>query len=258
MNSKPDAIVFFDLDGTLLTSNVDVAQSSIDAMHALRSNNIMPIIATGRTACEVAHIMQQTDINSIVAMNGQAVLYDGEEVFVNNIDPNLVDKLYQFSKEVGIPLSFYNYQVMRISARGEPAIKFYNFVKESLPPVDDTIYLHTAIQMVLLLCETGESQYRDKFPELTFIRNAPYCVDVFNHGGSKGNGIKKLLTNRNFTDVPTYAFGDGMNDMEMFTTVDHPISMANGVDALKAQAEYITATNDSDGIVKGLRHFGLI
>ncbi|MDF7666798.1 Cof-type HAD-IIB family hydrolase [Orbaceae bacterium ESL0727] len=256
--NKPEAIVFFDLDGTLFNSHIDVSKSSILAIKQLLKNNIMPMIATGRTACEVAHIMQETSIDSIIAMNGQAVLYQGEEVFVNNIDKPLIDKLYQFSKQVGIPLSFYNYHVMRVSAHGEPATKFYNFVKESVPPVDDTIYWHTAIQMVLLLCEEGEQQFRDKFPELTFIRNAPYCVDVFNHGGSKGNGIIQLLERKGFTDVPTYAFGDGMNDFEMFSVVDHPIAMANGVDKLKQCAEYITDSNDNDGISKGLQHFGLI
>ncbi|MCO6546101.1 MAG: HAD hydrolase family protein, partial [Gilliamella sp.] len=90
------------------------------------------------------------------------------------------------------------------------------------------------------------------------IRNTPYCVDVFNHGGSKGYGITQLLQNKGFTDVPTYAFGDGMNDFEMFLTVDHPIAMGNAVDELKAKAEFVTDTNNNDGIAKALQKFGLI
>ena len=58
--------------------------------------------------------------------------------------------------------------------------------------------------------------------------------------------------------MPTYAFGDGMNDLEMFLTVDHPIAMANAVDDLKDKAEYITDNNDNDGIAKALQKFGLI
>jgi hydroxymethylpyrimidine pyrophosphatase-like HAD family hydrolase len=109
-----------------------------------------------------------------------------------------------------------------------------------------------------LLCEKGEEPYREVFPELTFIRNTFYCVDVFNKGGSKGNGINELLRTKGFYDVPTYAFGDGMNDFEMFLTVDHPIAMGNAVDELKAQAEFVTDTNNNDGIAKALHKFGLI
>ena len=112
--------------------------------------------------------------------------------------------------------------------------------------------------MLLLLCEQGESAYREVFPELTFIRNTHYCVDVFNHGGSKGNGINELIKTKGFDNVPTYAFGDGMNDLEMFLTVDHPIAMANAVDDLKDKAEYITDNNDNDGIAKALQKIGLI
>ncbi|NUF28206.1 hypothetical protein GA0061081_10815 [Gilliamella bombicola] len=259
MSKKPDAIVFFDLDGTLFNSQIDVLPSSLEAINKLKQNNITPMIATGRTPCEVVDLMKKTQIESIIGMNGQVVLYQGEKVFTNDIDKDVIERLYQFSKQqTGIPLSFYNHEIMRVSQDSEPAKKFYHFLKQQVPPVDDQIYLKTSIQMLLLLCESGEALYRDVFPELTFIRNTPYCVDVFNHGGSKGYGITKLLKNKGFTDVPTYAFGDGMNDFEMFLTVDHPIAMGNAVDELKAQAEFVTDTNNNDGIAKGLQHFGLI
>lgn len=258
MTNKPEAIVFFDLDGTLLTRQVEVAQSSIEAIKILKKNNITPMLATGRTVCEVAHIMQQTQIDSIVAMNGQAVVYQKERVFTNNIDSDLIARVYDFSKQRGIPLSFYNDTTMRISSDSQPAQVFYHYLRQTLPPVDDNIYLHEPIQMLLLLCEIGEADYLTVFPELTFIRNTPYCVDVFNKGGSKAYGINRLLLDKGFTDVPTYAFGDGYNDIEMFQVVDHPIAMENGIDELKVLADFVTADNNSDGIAKGLKQAGLI
>lgn len=259
MSKKPEAIVFFDLDGTLFNSQVDVLPSSYQAIEKLKQNNIIPMLATGRTPCEVANLMRTTHINSIVGMNGQVVVYQGEVVYTNNIDKNVITRIYEFSQQqMNIPLAFYNYKTMRVSENSQPAKTFYHYLKQEVPPVDDQIYLKEPIQMLLLLCEQGEANYRDVFPELTFIRNTPYCVDVFNHGGSKGNGINELLKTKGFTDVPTYAFGDGMNDFEMFLTVDHPIAMGNAVDDLKAKAEYITDTNDNDGIAKALQKFGLI
>lgn len=259
MIKKPEAIVFFDLDGTLFNSQIEILPSSLSAIAQLRKNNIIPIISTGRTACEVEHVMKKTEIDSIVAMNGQAVLYQGERVFTNDIDKKVIDRLYQYSKQqTGIPLSFYNDEIMRVSQDSQPAKTFYHYLKEPVPPVDDEIYLTSPIQMLLLLCQSGEEFYRDLFPELTFIRNSPYCVDVFNHGGSKGYGISQLLQRKGFIDVPTYAFGDGMNDFEMFLTVDHPIAMGNAVDELKAKAEFVTDTNDNNGISKALIKFGLI
>ncbi|RKS85839.1 hypothetical protein DES39_1255 [Orbus hercynius] len=259
MTSKPKAIVFFDLDGTLLTRDVTVASSTIDAINHLYENNIMPIIATGRTVCEVQHIMQQAKINSIVAMNGQSVFYQGEHIFSNNIDKHVIERLVDFSKtQTNIPLAFYNDKIMRISELGEPAEIFYHYLKQSIPPVDNDIYRQEPIQMMLLLCQSGEEQYIKQFPELNFIRNTPYCVDVFNHGGSKAFGIKKLLENKGFLDVPTYAFGDGLNDIEMFKMVDHSIAMGNSVEPLKQLAEFITDDNNHHGIANALKKLGLI
>ncbi|WP_294613471.1 Cof-type HAD-IIB family hydrolase [uncultured Gilliamella sp.] len=259
MSKKPEAIVFFDLDGTLFNHQIDVLPSSLEAIAKLKKNNIIPVIATGRSPCEVADLMNKTQIDSIIGMNGQAVIYEGEIVFTNNIDKDLITRIYQFSKQqMNIPLSFYNHEMIRVSEHSKPAETFYHHLKQHVPPVDDQVYLKQSIQMLLLLCEEGESGYRDVFPELTFIRNTPYCVDVFNHGGSKGYGITQLLQGKGFTNVPTYAFGDGMNDFEMFQLVDHPIAMANAVDKLKEQAEFITDTNNNDGIAKALHKFGLI
>jgi len=259
MTNKPDAIVFFDLDGTLLTGDVTVAKSTIEAINNLHNNNVMPVIATGRTVCEVQHIMKQSKIDSIIAMNGQSVFYQGHHIFSNNIDISVIDRMMTYSKtQTNIPLAFYNDKIMRISELSDPAIKFYNFLKQPVPPVDLDIHHNQPIQMLLLLCEEGENKYPQLFPELSFIRNTPYCVDVFNHGGSKAFGIQKLLENKNFLDVPTYAFGDGLNDMEMFQLVDHPIAMGNCVEPLKALAEFITDDNNNDGIAKGLNKFGLI
>lgn len=259
MIKKPEAIVFFDLDGTLFNKDVDVLPSTYDAIRKLKQNNIVPMIATGRTPPEVLDLMRDTGIDSIIGMNGQVVIYEKNVVFTNNIDKNVITRLYEYStRENNIPLAFYNYKMMRVSENGQPAQKFYHHLKQDVPPVDDQIYLKEPIQMLLLLCEQGESLYRDHFPELTFIRNTPYCVDVFNHGGSKGRGINELLKTQDFSDVPTYAFGDGMNDFEMFLTVDHPIAMDNAVDALKDKAEYVTDNNNNDGIAKALKKFGLI
>ncbi|QIQ20480.1 Cof-type HAD-IIB family hydrolase [Zophobihabitans entericus] len=256
--SKPQAIVFFDLDGTLLTSDVTVATSSINAIQQLHKNNIIPMISTGRTVCEVKHIMDQTKMDSIVAMNGQCVLYRGEQVFTNDIDKSVIERLVTFSKERNIPVAFYNDESMHISDDSQQAYDLYRYLRQSPPPVDANAHHKYPIQMLLLLCQDGEQDYPKAFPELTFIRNTPYCVDVFNKGGSKGNGIKKLLAAKNFADVPTYAFGDGMNDIEMFKIVDHPVAMSNAVEPIKALAEYITDSNNHDGIANGLKKFGLI
>ncbi|WP_392566249.1 Cof-type HAD-IIB family hydrolase [Utexia brackfieldae] len=255
---KPEAIVFFDLDGTLLNSQVEVLKSSIDAINQLHKNNIIPMLSTGRTVCEVESIMQQTGIDSIIAMNGQYVVYQGEKIFSNDIDSALIERVKLFSAQQNIPLAYYNEAVMRVSDHSLSTQHLYDYLKQPIPAIDNYIHQTSAIQMLLLFCQQGEDIYRAAFPELNFIRNTPYCVDVFNQGGSKGYGITQLIQTQGFQGIPTYAFGDGLNDIEMFKVVDHPIAMKNSVDPIKALATFITDDNNNDGIAKGLKRANLI
>ncbi len=59
-------------------------------------------------------------------------------------------------------------------------------------------------------------------------------------------------------DIPSYAFGDQMNDLQMFAEVKFPIAMGNGVPEVKEKASFVTKSNINGGIVNGLRHYGLI
>ena len=51
------------------------------------------------------------------------------------------------------------------------------------------------------------------------------------------------------------AFGDGYNDLSMIEYAGMGISMANGVEGVKERANYITLSNDEDGIAYALEKF---
>ena len=53
----------------------------------------------------------------------------------------------------------------------------------------------------------------------------------------------------------TMAFGDGSNDMSMIRAAGIGVAMANADEALKAAADYITDTNDADGVAKAMEKF---
>jgi hydroxymethylpyrimidine pyrophosphatase-like HAD family hydrolase len=48
------------------------------------------------------------------------------------------------------------------------------------------------------------------------------------------------------------AFGDDINDMEMLQNCGVGVAMANGLDRVKAAADWVCDTNDQDGVAKWL------
>ena len=54
------------------------------------------------------------------------------------------------------------------------------------------------------------------------------------------------------------AFGDAANDIPMLQTAGVGVAMGNASEETKAAADYVTATNDEDGISAALQHFEVI
>ncbi len=54
------------------------------------------------------------------------------------------------------------------------------------------------------------------------------------------------------------AFGDHYNDIEMIKKVGIGVAMGNGLSEVKAQADYVTESNEKDGIYQALKHFEII
>lgn len=55
-----------------------------------------------------------------------------------------------------------------------------------------------------------------------------------------------------------YAFGDGLNDVEMLSYVGYGIAMGNAEDEVKAAASYVTKHVSEGGIYEGLKMVGLL
>ena len=114
--------------------------------------------------------------------------------------------------------------------------------------------------MMLVLSQHGDDDeyYYERFPELTFYRNGPFSIDIVRKGVSKGSGVKNLFNTLGLTGIPTYAFGDGINDLALFEACDYGIAMGNAREELKEKATFISTKNTENGIVNGLKKFDLL
>lgn len=252
-------LVFFDLDGTLLNGASQLDPAVAEAIHQLSANGYEPFLATGRSPIEVSAIMEAAGITSGVFMNGQAALFHGELLYERTLAPATIQRLYDLVEHNGDGLSLYNTQRYNLVIDGATEDAAYQYIHSNTPPIDATFHLKEPVVMALLLAEPGhDDDYREAFPELHFLRNTPYSVDIIAANQSKAVGIQAIREALQATDLPTYAFGDGPNDFEMFDVVDTAIAMGNAIDALKERADYVTTANTENGIINGLHHFQLL
>ncbi|WP_086314120.1 hypothetical protein A5821_001703 [Enterococcus sp. 7F3_DIV0205] len=255
------ALVFFDLDGTLLDTDSKISKENRQAMIDLKRNNILPLIASGRSPKEIREITAGTPIDSYISLNGQYNVVENEVVSKHAIPVQAIEELMAFSQTFVHSLACYTAEEYATSYTNESMKKLYQIDNAPLPKIAPDFYKEKEIYMLYLFSEEEDKDrlYRERFSEIfTFFRDSPYSMAVVLKKRSKQAGIKEVVKALGSVNVPTYAFGDGNNDIGMFEAVDSAIAMDNASGHVKSHADYITKSHLEDGIRFGLKHFGLL
>lgn len=77
-------------------------------------------------------------------------------------------------------------------------------------------------------------------------------------GIHKATAIEKIIQHLDINKENTFAFGDGLNDIEMLSFVRYGIAMGNANEEVKRAAADITDRHDEDGIYNSFKKYGLI
>lgn len=253
-------IVFFDIDGTLLDHDKNLPSSTKEAITLLKENGVFVAIATGRAPFMFESLRKELEIDSFVSFNGQYVVFENEPIYQNRLNPIKIEELFLKAKEKEHPLVFMDHTTMKSSVKHHEHIDTsLGGLKFAHPDHDDQFYVDRDLFQTLLFCKEGEEQfYSENYPEFTFIRWHPYSVDILPAGGSKAEGINKVIGRLGFKPEDVFAFGDGLNDFEMLKAAGTGVAMGNSVPELKEFANLVTRDVDDDGIWHGLKKLELI
>ncbi len=252
-------IVFFDIDGTLLDHDKKLPVTAKEAITELKKRGVFVAIATGRAPFMFQSIRDELEIDSFVSFNGQYVVFEQEAIYKNPLDEAEIERIAMDAKRNGHPLVYMNEQTMKATISHDYIETSMGSLKFPHPEQDAQFYKGREIYQSLIFCREGEENvYIPEYPRFHFIRWHKYSSDILPAGGSKAEGIKKMVDRLGFRLEDVYAFGDGLNDIEMLQAVGTGVAMGNALDEVKSHADHITADVSDDGIWKGLSSLGLI
>jgi len=251
-------IVFFDIDDTLLDRKRKLPTTTIDSIKQLQQKGIKTVIATARPPFLFETLRKELNIESYISFNGQYVVHDGEVIYDNPLNHEQLHAIYESSSAYDFPMGFVSESEMCATRDNHPYVK-QSILLETYPRVDQTFHKTENVYQALLYCKVGkESSIKESHPEFYFQRWHPLSCDIIPKGASKAVGVQKILERENVRLEQSYAFGDGINDLEMFAEVGNSIAMGNAIEELKLAASYVTEDVENDGIMKGLQHYRLI
>lgn len=253
-------IVFFDIDGTLLDHDKKLPAAVKEAVLTLQKNGIYTAIATGRGPFMISYLLEELNIKSYVTFNGQYVVSADEVLYKNPLNSEELEKLAKETEKHNHSLVFMNEDTLKANTEFDQRIAdAMGSLQMPHPEFDPNFYEKNDIYQTLLFAKESDSKYLEDFERKhTFIRWHEEALDVVPKGGSKAEGIKKMIEKLGFKMENVYAFGDGLNDIEMLKTVGTGVAMGNAPDIVKSYADFVTTDVDNDGIVNGLKAVGLL
>lgn len=274
--------IFFDIDGTLITSDSKVLESTREAIRLAQNQGILCGIATGRGPVKIEERIERLPLDVYVMYNGQLVYTDEKDIYLRPFSNEVLQQIVDFADDEHRQIIFGGrYRVdgshlMKWSQKSLlkkiagwmpkwfPVRSTRRLLQSFSPNREKGRYKKLSIlqepiyQCVLFSAETEAQRLQERLPNCSFQRSNPYSVDIVPKNGSKYHGILEFIKAVGIKPEEVMAFGDHYNDIEMIQKVGIGVAMGNGLSEVKAQADYVTATNEQDGIYQALKHFKII
>ena len=266
MSNSDRRIIFFDIDGTLITDDDEhlFPQDAIDAIRAARAAGHLTFINTGRSYCNIESWIKAAGFDGYVCGCGSHIMYQGKELY-HKVQPQETCREIAYKcREYGINSIFeykdwncYDHE-MTLPDMDNLLEYFGRDGKKVISDIEDKDFIFDKFSGWYDENSDVEgfikyiSQYFDYID-----REGNFC-EVEPKGHSKASGIKFIL---DYLGLPLHnavVFGDGNNDLEMLRLVPNSVCMGQGSELAQKTASYITDTVREGGIANALRYFGVI
>lgn len=272
--------VFFDIDGTLVTKKARALASTRVAIKALQQQGIICGLATGRGPLRLSQQIDELNFDVFITYNGQLVYTKEQRIRSEYFSKEVLNQLVTFSDAnrrqtmFGSARNLEGSTLMQAGQR-KGTKKLARFLPKKLPvsfikavlsalPKKEFRYkeldiINEPIYQCVMLSPISEiEKLRAEFPECHITRSNPYMVDIIPKGGSKLKGIQACVDYFGISMDEVMVFGDSWNDAEMLQGAGIGVAMGNADEEIKQLADYVTDTNEKDGIYKALQFYDLI
>lgn len=262
-------LIVSDIDGTLLQSNKHISETTKKKIFDLIDEGHIFAIATGRMHGAGKIITQELDYDGfLISCNGAVVkhLKTGEILQAIELEKPLARMVADVCEKYGAYYHLYDVETIYAN-RFENLGKKYAEAMAALPPeyqfkVEFSEDLRGLIDSVPIykigLFHDVPEQFEaimaelKKVPGLETCKSLETSFDVMKAGVSKATGIEAIRAHYEIPLEDVIAFGDNENDIDMIAYAGVGVAMSNAMKELKDVANFITLSNDEDGLVYAL------
>lgn len=257
---KEVKMILCDIDGTLLNDEKKITPKTLETIAKLKGQGILFGIATGRSPIAVKQLLPdwQVDhyVDILMGFNGSQY-FDyalNKEERSNLVDGAILKDVIEEYQHFDISFGIFDNYEFHVTREDSVSKNIAIGNKLSLHVSDLSAYTSTNATKMLAMGEPevidAVEQYSLAHPDSRFrgVRSTKNLFEFLEPHVSKSFGIDRIARNHGFTLENVCVFGDELNDLEMIRDCGVGVCMENGNPQVKEVADYITDSNNDDGV----------
>jgi Cof subfamily protein (haloacid dehalogenase superfamily) len=263
---KDIRLLLTDVDGTLVNHDKVLSEAAKDAARALRAAGIELAVSSARPPFGVRMLIDPLAIDlPIAGFNGGVLTNPDLSVIERHaIAPDAARKSVTCLAEQGLDVWLYTEDEWFVPRPDAPHVARETFILQRDPKIAHRFtdeQLDNAFKIVGVsddhaLIAKAEKQAQDRLGETaSATRSQPFFIDVTNPKANKGAVVHLLAERLGISPKQIATIGDGQNDILMFRQGGFSIAMGNASDDVKAAADAVADSNETDGWAKAVRRF---
>lgn len=256
-------LLVLDVDGTLLNDEREISKRTLAALLKVQQMGVRIVLASGRPTYGLMPLAKTLELGNyggfVLSYNGCQIIkaQNGEILFERRINPEMLPYLEKKARKNGFAIFTYHDDTLITDSPDNEYIKNEALLNNLKIIKEDEF--STAIDFAPCKCMLvsdkekaliGLEQHWEKrlAGTLDAFRSEPYFLEVVPCGVNKANTLGALLEHLGVTREEVIAVGDGVCDVTMLQLAGMGIAMGHSQDSVKVCADYVTASNEEDGV----------
>ena len=269
-------LICVDMDGTLLNSRHKISDISKDALKRTHDMGVHIVISTGRSYVDAEAYSNLIGVTSpVIACNGAIVREKVSDDVIHKsvIKDSVCIHLLRIFKQNNVKPSYVTPDKVYCSSLKTKIVVEYLKIRGIMNKSIKLVYVTTWSQWFnifeiekdnIIKCEitainkdkmNNLRKQLESFKEIEISSSSEYNIEITKKGTSKGKAIEILADYYKIRKEEIIAIGDSENDLSAIEFAGLGIAMGNASEEVKRKSDYITDTNDNDGIAKAMDKF---
>ena len=256
-------LLVLDVDGTLLNDEREISKRTLAALLKVQQMGVRIVLASGRPTYGLMPLAKTLELGNyggfVLSYNGCQIIkaQNGEILFERRINPEMLPYLEKKARKNGFAIFTYHNDTLITDSPDNEYIKneaLLNNLKIIKEDEFSTAIGFAPCKCMLVsvkeeaLIELEQHWEKRLAGTLDAFRSEPYFLEVVPCGVNKANTLGALLEHLGVTREEVIAVGDGVCDVTMLQLAGMGVAMGHSQDSVKVCADYVTASNEEDGV----------